>query len=85
MQQAAAGSAEFFSDAAQAVIDTVGLDSGMVLLRNGTSWDIVASRLGSPENGVISFQRRIVEMMAERKCTLFHDSQAMNGEELLSS
>ena len=85
LQHAAAGSAEFFGDAAQAVIDTVGLDSGLVLLRTANGWDIAASRLGSPDHSVVNFQRRIVEMMAERKCTLYHDAQAMSGEELPST
>ena len=85
LQHSAAGSAEFFGDAAQAVIDTVGLDSGLVLLRTASGWDIAASRLGSAESSVISFQRRIVELMAQRKCTLYHDAQAMSGEELPST
>ena len=82
LQHSAAGSAGFFSDAAQAVVDAVGLESGLILLRTATGWEIVASRLGSPESSVINFQRRIVEMMVERKCTIFHDSQAMSGEPL---
>ncbi len=81
MQHSAAGSAEFFGDAAQAVIDTVGLESGLILLRAVTGWEIVASRLNSSDSSVINFQRRILEIMAERKCTIFHDSQAMSGEE----
>ncbi len=85
LQHSAAGSPEFFGDAAQAVIDTVGLDSGLVLLRTASGWDIAASRLGSAESSVISFQRRIVELMAQRKCTLYHDAQAMSGEELPST
>lgn len=80
LQHAAAGSAEFFSDAAQAVIDTVGLDSGLVLLRTSAGWEVAASRLGSADHSVISYQRRIVEMAAERKCTFYHDAQAMSGE-----
>ena len=80
LQHAAAGSVEFFSDAAQAVVDTVGLDSGLVLLRTTTGWEVAASRLGSPEHSAISFQRRIVEMVAESKCTCYHDAQSMTGE-----
>ncbi len=85
LQHAAAGSAEFFSDAAQAVIDTVGLDSGLVLLRTATGWDVAASRLGSADHSIISFQRRIVDMVLESKCTYFHDAQAMSGAELAST
>lgn len=82
LQHAAAGSAEFFGDAAQAIIDTAGLDSGLVLLKTAEGWEIAASRLGSAESSVIGFQRRIVELMAERKCTLYHDAQGMSGADL---
>ena len=57
----------------------------LVLLRTASGWDIAASRLGSPDHSVVNFQRRIVEMMAERKCTLYHDAQTMSGEELPST
>ncbi len=42
--QSAAGSSDFFDKAALALVEAIGLDSGRVLLREGDSWRMVASR-----------------------------------------
>ena len=43
VQRAAAGSNAFYQETAQAVVDLVGLDRGLVLLRNDDSWEVIAS------------------------------------------
>jgi len=42
VQKAAAGSTEFYQETARAVVDLVGLDMGMVLVRRGTGWETKA-------------------------------------------
>ena len=43
VQKSADGSPEFYLETAQAVVQLIGLDRGMVLLRNGDEWEIAAS------------------------------------------
>jgi adenylate cyclase len=42
VQKAAAGSTEFYQETARAVVDLVGLDMGMVLVRRGAGWETKA-------------------------------------------
>ncbi|QDU28552.1 Adenylate cyclase 1 [Anatilimnocola aggregata] len=42
VQRAAAGTAEFYEETARAVVDLVGLDMGLVLVRRGTGWETKA-------------------------------------------
>src|SRR5439155_984945 len=44
VQRAAAGSSEFYSDTARAVVELVGLDRGLVLLRRNDVLEVVASQ-----------------------------------------
>lgn len=43
VQRAAAGSAEFYDETARAVVELVGLDRGLVLLRRHGQWQVAAS------------------------------------------
>jgi len=49
VQRAAAGSIEFYGETAQAVVDLVGLDRGLVLLREENQWKVMASNTRSDE------------------------------------
>jgi signal transduction histidine kinase/CheY-like chemotaxis protein len=42
VQRSAVGSAEFYQQTAQALVNLVGLDRGLVLLRDGSGWRVVA-------------------------------------------
>lgn len=46
VQQSAATSEDFFQHAAEAVVETVGVDSGTVLMREGDDWQVSARHLG---------------------------------------
>ena len=48
VQQAAASSSEFFFETAQAVVNLVGLDRGLVLLREANDWKAVAEYAAEP-------------------------------------
>ncbi|MGE0605943.1 MAG: hypothetical protein AB7O62_02375, partial [Pirellulales bacterium] len=54
VQRSAASNEEFYEATARAVVELVGLDSGLVLLRNENDWEIVArwpTPLGKPGQG----------------------------------
>src|SRR5205823_3581320 len=48
VQRAAADSPAFYGQTARALVDLVGLDQGLVLLRRGKAWEVVAR---APEQG----------------------------------
>lgn len=69
VQQAAATSAEFFEATAHAVVDLVGLDRGMVLLRDGNGWRVAAS---APPSGR-PFSVTILDEVVRQRRTLFRN------------
>lgn len=67
VQRAAAGSGEFYSETARAVVELVGLDRGLVLLRRGLEWEVVATHtLSAVDNRQFS-SRVIAQVQAERR------------------
>ena len=64
MQRAAAGSQAFYADTARAVVQLVGLDRGMVLLRRGDDWETTASH-SIKRGDTRQFSRRV---LAEVTC-----------------
>lgn len=71
VQQAAAGSAAFYAETAQAVVDLIGLDRGMVLLPEGEGWSIVASH---PANQT-QFSRTVLAELVKTRQTVFEAPQ----------
>jgi adenylate cyclase len=70
VQRAAAGSEEFFGQAARAVVDLVGLDRGLVLLRQGDDWDMV-SQYGKAVPSNPPFSRGLLRTVLLRKKTTY--------------
>jgi adenylate cyclase len=70
VQRAAAGSAEFFQEAARAVVNIVGLDRGMVILRSDDRWSRRSchAKDSSDDPG---FSTRILEDVVARKQTIY--------------
>jgi adenylate cyclase len=70
VQRAAASSPDFFAQAARAVVDLIGLDSGLVLLRRGTDWEPLACHPhhDHPEE---QFSRRILETVTRDGLTYY--------------
>jgi adenylate cyclase len=75
VQQAAAGSAEFYLETAQAIVQLVGLDRGMVLLKSGDAWETAGAytRLSSTE---ASFSTSILRKVMSEKRTFFEPISA---------
>ncbi|QDU61786.1 Adenylate cyclase 1 [Planctomycetes bacterium Pan216] len=69
VQQAAATSNEFYARTARALVELVGLDRGLVLLREGEGWKIVA-RFG-PEAFGKEYSGRVVRSVVEEKRTFY--------------
>lgn len=69
----AAGSAEFFDQAAQAVVDLAGLDAGRTLLLEGEAWKEVAVRARSrrPDASARPPSRHVLEEVRRQKRTLW--------------
>jgi adenylate cyclase len=70
VQRSAAGSSEFYRDTAQAVVQLVGLDRGMVLLRSGDGWDTAGAYTEDAELGT-SFSTSILKRVLAEERTFF--------------
>lgn len=79
LQRSVGGSSEFFADAAHAVFDPGGLDSGMIINRDGNDLKIANSFISNPELG-ISFERDVVMACVESGQTVFHDVSTFEDE-----
>ena len=80
VQRAAAGSPEFYGQTAQALVDLVGLDRGLVLLRRDEDWTAVA-RHGPEAATEREFSRRILRSVLLKKQTCFRtfDETSLTG------
>jgi adenylate cyclase len=70
VQRAAASSPSFFAEVARAVVELIGLDSGLVLLRRGDDWAPVATHPPEDERGE-HFSRSIVATVMHERRTFF--------------
>lgn len=83
VQRSAAGSPEFYSETARAVVDLVGLDRGLVLLRRAhpmeeDEWEIVASH--STEAGATAgFSQTILNRMTSERRTFFRATETADS------
>lgn len=94
VQQSAADSNEFFAQTARAVVELIGLDRGLVLLRQDGNWRIEA-QYGAPP-GVSGFSRTTVQSVllhkqtvvlspkAEAESSSLYDIQAVVAAPILS-
>jgi adenylate cyclase len=70
VQRAAAGSSAFYSETARAVVDLIGLDRGLVIVRHDNAWEVVAShsRQGSDNR---QFSMRVLMQVQTEQRTFF--------------
>jgi adenylate cyclase len=78
VQRAAAGSPEFYSQTAQALVDLVGLDRGLVLLRHCDDWEVVARSAKDQESGR-DFSHTILQQLVKEKRTLYQSATAASN------
>ncbi|MCY2988902.1 MAG: adenylate/guanylate cyclase domain-containing protein [Planctomycetota bacterium] len=72
LQQVAAGSSEFYGRLAQTLIDLIGLDLGLVLLRQGKDWEIVGSAVADDQTSVCYSRTLLNHVVGERR-TFYQD------------
>jgi adenylate cyclase len=70
VQRAATASEEFYRETARAVVDLVGLDVALILMRQGDDWQVVTRH---PEHAAASgeFSRTILDRVCREKRTFF--------------
>lgn len=78
VQRAAVGSAEFYQETARAIVDLVGLDRGLVLLREDAGWRIAAGWAKDQTAG-LTFSRSVLSRVAEEGRTFFGTPQSGNA------
>lgn len=76
--QSAASSSDFFDKAAQAIVESVGLDTGFVVLREGDDWKTVAgwSSGGQPIDTDQTPSRQMLSRVVNERETLYHVPEA---------
>jgi signal transduction histidine kinase len=83
VQRAAPGTAEFYEQTASGLVNLVGLDRGLVLLRHGDAWKVVA-RAYKDEGGTgREFSHTILGHVVSERRTFFQSMVRMNTAESL--
>jgi adenylate cyclase len=67
VQRAAAGSAQFYQETAQAVVGLIGLDGAQVLLRRGNDWEVMASHARRPGKPLEYSRTALAHVVEERR------------------
>ncbi len=86
IQRSAACSSEFYEEIARAVVELIGLDYGLVLLRQHgcDDWKAV-SRFATPTNALrMDFSRTVLERVCRERRTFYQASGALNPEQSLT-
>jgi adenylate cyclase len=65
IQMATPGSDAFYEQTARAIVDLIGLDCGLVLLRAGTDWKILSGHAATPDVS-LHFSRSILQNVVVR-------------------
>ena len=74
VQRAAASSPDFFADTARAVVELIGLESGLVLLRRKDDWEPLAC-YPPRADAESQFSRWILDTVVRERRTFFHAGQ----------
>lgn len=87
--QAPAGSTQFFEQTAQALVDLIGLELGLVLVRRDDDWAIVGSAMAN-DRVCVRYSRTLLDHVATQRRTFYQDldqlrSSAMSLAEIESA
>ncbi|MBL8794093.1 MAG: family 3 adenylate cyclase [Planctomycetia bacterium] len=82
VQRAAAGSPEFYAQAAQALVDLVGLDWGQVLLWRAGEWQ-VAARAGRGQVGDRPFSQTVLKQVMDQRRTFYQSEVPLSSSHSL--
>jgi adenylate cyclase len=78
VQRAAAGSSAFYEQTARAVVELVGLDRGLVLLRRNGNWQVVAHHSTSADSAA-EFSHTILRHVVEERRTFFQPPESQSA------
>lgn len=86
LQRSAASSREFFQQTSRALVELIGLDRGLVLLKRKNRW-VVEARFpaGEYEGAGREFSTSVLARIEEDRKTYFSDSGSMSSAESLAS
>ena len=78
VQRASASTDEFFRQTARAVVELIGLDSGLILQRKEDGWEVLGRHdtQGRPEAG---YSRTVLDRVFREKQTYFQDPSPLNA------
>jgi adenylate cyclase len=82
VQQAAAGSEKFLAETARAVVELVGLDRGLVLLRYEGDWEVAAVQ-GEPPNLGRMYSLSVLDQIVRQRRTYFENVADSSTESLV--
>jgi signal transduction histidine kinase len=74
LQRLPAGAPEFYQQTAQALIDLVGMSRGLVLLRRGAGWQVVARAFDDEGDAGPEFSQTILRQMLADKRTFYQSA-----------
>src|SRR5215217_6228061 len=72
VQRASASSGEFYEQTARAVVELIGLDRGLVILRQGVAWEVIAQHAAVPVAGG-GFSRAVLDRVCQDRRTFYQD------------
>lgn len=84
VQRATPGSSEFYHLAASTLVDLVGLDRGLVLVRQGDAWKVMARAFRDEGDGGREFSTTILQFVLEEKRTFYRGLQTLSNAESLA-
>ena len=83
VQRGAAGSNEYYADTARAVVELIGLDRGLVILRRHQVWEVIASHTATGSDNRSFSQRVLLQVKTERRTFYQNFPEANAGQSLL--
>lgn len=84
IQKATPGSDAFYEQTGSAIVDLIGLDCGLVLLRDGGDWTILSGRAANPEVS-LHFSRTILQNVVDEARTFVLDDDPAAASESLTN
>lgn len=79
LQRTATANTDFFGQTARAVVELVGLDLGMVLLRQDEAWQITARHAPAEEDIALRFSRTVLNRVVQTGRTFYQDFGESNS------
>lgn len=84
IQKAAPGSDAFYEQTARAIVDLIGLDCGLVLLRTEKDWRILSGHAATPDVS-LHFSRTILQNVVDQRRTFVLDDDPGTASESLTN